>query len=196
MCWNDPLTGFRFRLYVQCVAWMARVEKEVFFHVFNSFIVPMNTTIQEQKSGSYEIQTFTIRVNENPEGEDLSAPEKVYNLAREILKREDQDKEHFYILLLDAKNKLKSVKHVSTGTLTSSLVHPREVYRPAIMAGSAGIIAFHNHPSGDPDPSKEDIEITERLEEVGDLIGIDLLDHVIISEQDNSYRSFQDLDLL
>ena len=64
------------------------------------------------------------------------------------------------------------------------------------MAGAAGIVAFHNHPSGDADPSQEDIDITERLDEVGDLVGIPLLDHVIISEQDNSYRSFQDMDLI
>lgn len=158
----------------------------------------MKRTISEsnEEEDVYEVHSFSIRISENPVGKDLSAPEKVNDLAREILKREDQEKEHFYILLLDSKNRLKSVKHISTGTLTSSLVHPREVFRPAILAGSASIVAFHNHPSGDTSPSKEDISITERLQEVGDLVGIEFLDHVIISEKDNSYRSFQDMDLL
>lgn len=152
--------------------------------------------VHDSLDDTYEIQSFTIRVGENPEMKDASAPEQVYEIAREILKTEDQEKEHFYILILDGKNKLKSAKHISTGTLTSSLVHPREVFRPAIMAGGAGIVCFHNHPSGDTSPSKEDIQITDRLEEVGDLVGIPIIDHVIISELEDEFRSFQDLDLI
>lgn len=147
-------------------------------------------------TGKYEIQSFTIRIAEDPDGVDASAPEKVHEIAREILQTEDQEKEHFYILILDGKNKIKFAKHITTGTLTSSLVHPREVFRPAIMAGGAGVICFHNHPSGSPSPSSQDIEVTDRLQEVGDLVGIPIIDHVIISELDDSYRSFQDLDLL
>ena len=147
-------------------------------------------------SGMYELKSFTIRIAENPDGVDASCPEQVYDIAKEILSNKDSEKEHFYILLLDGKNKVKCAKHISTGTLTSSLVHPREVFKPAILGGASSIACVHNHPSSDPSPSKQDIQITDRLQEVGDLVGIPIIDHVIISELDDSYRSFQDLDLL
>ncbi|MCZ6689317.1 MAG: DNA repair protein RadC [Planctomycetota bacterium] len=91
-----------------------------------------------------------------------------------------QEKEVFYVLLLDSKNRLIRDEVVSIGTLTASLVHPREVFRPAIRECSAAIIVAHSHPSGDPTPSKEDIEVTARLRSAGELIGIPMLDHVII----------------
>lgn len=79
---------------------------------------------------------------------------------------------------------------VSTGSLTASVVHPREVYKIAIQKSAYSIIVLHNHPSGDPSPSKEDIQITERLKKVGELIGIPLLDHIIIG--DGIYRSLKE----
>ena len=91
-----------------------------------------------------------------------------------------KEKEVFYVLLLDAKNRLIRDEVVSIGTLTASLVHPREVFRPAIRECSAAIICAHSHPSGDPTPSQEDIEVTARLRSAGELIGIPMLDHVII----------------
>jgi len=124
--------------------------------------------------------------------EDLSSPEKVHQLLRVDLR--DRRKEVFVLLMLDGKNKLLERVDISEGTLTSSLVHPREVFRPAIRASAAAVIFAHNHPSGDPVPSSEDIEITERLVEVGDLVGIPVIDHVIIGEDD--YRSFDELNLL
>ncbi|MCZ6691057.1 MAG: DNA repair protein RadC [Planctomycetota bacterium] len=90
------------------------------------------------------------------------------------------EKEHFYAMLLDSKNRLLREDLVSVGTLTASLVHPREVFRSAIRDAAASIIVAHNHPSGDPTPSAEDLEITARLRKAGELIGIPLLDHVII----------------
>ena len=90
------------------------------------------------------------------------------------------EKEHFYAILLDSKNRLIRKEVVSVGTLTASLVHPREVFRPAIRECAASIIVAHNHPSGDPTPSREDLEITARLQKAGELIGIPMLDHVII----------------
>jgi DNA repair protein RadC len=112
----------------------------------------------------------------------------VYAHFRERLAAEPR--EHFYAVLLDNKNrKLKEVC-VSVGTLTGSLVVPRDVYLPAIRESAAAVIFVHNHPSGDPTPSKEDIDITRRLREVGDLIGIRVLDHVIIGQ--GRYVSFVD----
>jgi len=103
-------------------------------------------------------------------------------------------KECFWTLLLDGKNRTLKLVKVSEGTLTSSLVHPREVFRPAIEEASAGVILAHNHPSGDPTPSREDREITRRLVATGEVVGIRVLDHVIIGP--HRYFSFADEGLL
>ena len=103
-------------------------------------------------------------------------------------------KECFWTLLLDGKNRTLKLVKVSEGTLTSSLVHPREVFRPAIEEAAAGVILAHNHPSGDPTPSREDREITRRLVATGEMVGIRILDHVIIGPQ--RYFSFADEGLL
>ncbi len=92
------------------------------------------------------------------------------------------DREHFFVLLLDGRNRVQGEVHVSEGTLTAALVHPREVFAPAIRGAAAAIILVHNHPSGDPAPSPEDTAITERLRQAGELIGIRVLDHVIVGQ--------------
>jgi len=112
----------------------------------------------------------------------------VYAHFRERLAEERH--EQFYAVLLDNKNrKLKDIR-ISQGSLTSSIVHPREVYLPVIRESAAAVIFVHNHPSGDPTPSKEDLEITRRLRDVGDLVGIRVLDHVVIGK--GRYVSFVD----
>ena len=88
--------------------------------------------------------------------------------------------EQFHIVTLDTKNQVLSSHHVTTGTLDASLVHPREVFRPAIRDAASSIILAHNHPSGDPTPSREDQAVTNRLTEVGKTIGIDVLDHIVM----------------
>ncbi len=103
-------------------------------------------------------------------------------------------KECFWNILLDGKNRMLRVGRISEGSLTSSLVHPREVYRPAIREAAAGVVFVHNHPSGDPTPSREDVEITERLVKSGQLVGIRALDHVIMGT--DQYFSFADQGLL
>jgi DNA repair protein RadC len=90
------------------------------------------------------------------------------------------DREVFYILLLDGKNRVQGEVRVSEGSLTVALVHPREVFAPAIRSAAAAVILVHNHPSGDPTPSAEDVALTERLRQVGELVGIRVLDHVVI----------------
>jgi DNA repair protein RadC len=89
-------------------------------------------------------------------------------------------RETFQVLLLDGKHRLKRQEIVSIGTLTTSLVHPREVFRPAVREAAAAVICAHNHPSGDPHPSAEDLEVTRRLLDAGRTLGIPLLDHVIL----------------
>jgi DNA repair protein RadC len=93
----------------------------------------------------------------------------------------DRDKEHFYAVHLDIKSRVNLVEVVSLGTLNSSLVHPRETFRRAVMQGSASIIVGHNHPSGVVDPSDEDSKVTKLLFEAGNILGITLLDHVIFT---------------
>lgn len=100
------------------------------------------------------------------------------------------DREHFKILLLNTKNHLIQTYTVSVGSLNTSVVHPRECFRPAITAQAASIILVHNHPSGDLEPSTEDMNLTRRLMDAGDLIGIKVLDHVIIAG--NKYLSLMD----
>ena len=92
-------------------------------------------------------------------------------------------KEHFICLFLNTKNQLIAQETLSVGTLNASLVHPREVFRAAIKCSSASLICVHNHPSGDPTPSPEDVSLTRRLVEAGELVGIDVLDHLVIGEQ-------------
>jgi DNA repair protein RadC len=99
-------------------------------------------------------------------------------------------KEQFHVLLLDGKNRLLKDVRISEGSLTASLVHPREVFVPVIEESAAAIILVHNHPSGDPTPSAEDIAITQRLRQVGELMGVAVLDHVVIG--DGRYVSFAD----
>ena len=99
-------------------------------------------------------------------------------------------KEKFLCALLDSKNRVFRESIVSEGTLTSSLVHPREVFRYAIKEAAASVLFIHNHPSGDPDPSRDDIEITRRLVETGKVIGINIIDHIIIT--DASYMSLME----
>lgn len=104
------------------------------------------------------------------------------------------DREEFIVLPLDAKNRALGFHVVSVGSLTSSLVHPRECFKVAILANAAALILVHNHPSGDPKPSSEDLAITKRLSEIGELMGIRVLDHVVVG--DNRYVSFVDDGLL
>lgn len=118
----------------------------------------------------------------------LRTSAEVYQLLRQ--EAASWDREHFLVLALDGKNRLLGVETISVGTLTASLVHPREVMKGLLLANAAAFIVAHNHPSGDPTPSAEDVAITQRLREVGELLGIRLLDHVIIG--DGRYRSFSD----
>jgi len=103
-------------------------------------------------------------------------------------------KEHFMCLFLNTKNHIIAQETLSVGTLNASLVHPREVFRAAIKCSSASIICVHNHPSGDPTPSPEDVTLTKRLQEAGELVGIELLDHLIIG--DNRYISLKEQGLM
>lgn len=119
----------------------------------------------------------SFRDEEKPK---ISSPEDVYR--RLYPRMREQKKEMFIELCLDTKNQIIREEIISVGSLNANIVHPREVFKLALAESSAHIIVAHNHPSGDPTPSREDIEITKKLFETGNIIGITLLDHVVIGE--------------
>ena len=112
----------------------------------------------------------------------IKSPDDVAKLAHDVLEMHEMAEENFIILCLNTKNKIAGVHTVSIGSLSSSIVHPREVFKAAILNNAASIILMHNHPSGDPEPSREDIEITHRLVNAGNILGINVLDHIIIGD--------------
>jgi len=111
----------------------------------------------------------------------VKTPEDVVALVQSRLK--NKKKEHFLTLLLDTRNQLIKVAEISVGSLDSSIVHPREVFKEAVAASAASAIVAHNHPSGDPQASDDDIRLTRRLAEAGEIMGIDVLDHIILGEK-------------
>lgn len=125
-------------------------------------------------------------------GASLCSSQDVADYYRPRMK--DSKKEEFHCLLLDAKNKLLRDEPVSIGTLTASLVHPRDTFKTAVRESAAAVIFVHNHPSGDAKPSQEDIALTKRLVQAGDVLGIRVLDHVIVG--DGKHFSFRDNGLL
>jgi len=138
-------------------------------------------------------ETFTIKEESSRYLLPLSrynSPEQVF-AAFNFLRQET--KEYFFALHLDGKNRICCVDEISVGSLNQSIVHPREVFKTALLSSAAAIIILHNHPTGDPTPSREDIEITRRLRETGEIIGVRLLDHIIIGD---TYCSFVERGLL
>ncbi len=121
---------------------------------------------------------------------ELTDPKKVYQLIKSKLK--DYHKEHFYIIALNSRN--HSIAEVSVGSLDASVVHPREVFAEAIKNKAASVIFAHNHPSGDPEPSEDDLVTTKQLTEAGKILGIEVVDHIIVTK--NSYFSFKDGNLI
>lgn len=120
----------------------------------------------------------------------IGSPEDAYEAITTITNVQEEAQEVFGILILNTKNKIVAVHEISRGTLNSSMIHPREVFKPAVIHNAATIICFHNHPSGDTEPSNEDIEITNRLIEAGEIIGVRILDHIIVG--DGEYVSLKE----
>lgn len=122
------------------------------------------------------------------ENKQISLPDDVFRIVNKYL--DGADREHLVLLTLDIKNKITSINTVSIGSIDTSIVHPREVFKTAILSNASSIILAHNHPSGDVTPSKEDINITHRIKECGKILGIELLDHLIIG--DDNYSSLKE----
>ena len=133
---------------------------------------------------------LNVRICERPDkkAEKIRRAFDVVDILKDELK--DKDREHFICLHLNAKNVVMAKETISIGSLNASIVHPREAFKAALLNGSAAVIFAHNHPSGDPTPSWEDIDITHRLSNIANLVGIRLLDHIIIA--DDKMYSFAD----
>jgi DNA repair protein RadC len=142
----------------------------------------------------YTVTTFKVRLEVAESGIQMRNSEDAEIVARGIFDRLDADKEHFVVMATNNKNQINGYKEVSTGTLTTSLVSPAEVFLAALRLRAAAIICVHNHPAGDPMPSQEDQEITRRLKECGEMLAIRVLDHVILGA--DRYYSFSDRGLL
>jgi len=133
----------------------------------------------------YSIPGFRISLTREPgvtlaERPSMEAPAQAAPILRQYIG--DIDREVFVLAMLTVRHRVLGLHTVSVGCLTASLVHPREVFKPAILSGSAALVIAHNHPSGDPEPSAEDLALTRRLAAAGSLLGIEVLDHLVIGE--------------
>jgi len=119
-------------------------------------------------------------------------PKEIYKIVKDEIQR--WDRERFLAVLLDARNGVIGIDEVACGSVNASLVHPREMFKAAILANAVSVVVIHNHPSGDVEPSEDDIEITRRLVEAGKILGIEVIDHLIVSKE--GYYSFKEKELI
>jgi DNA repair protein RadC len=127
----------------------------------------------------FELARRLASFREDPKPK-VKSSEDAYKLT--YAKLRDLKKEEFHVLYLDAKNRLIKEETISLGTLTSNVIHPREVFKPAVQHSAAALILVHNHPSGDPNPSEDDVAITSDMVKAGEVMGIEVLDHVIVGD--------------
>ncbi len=127
------------------------------------------------------VAELTTRRYRGKQPKEIRGPDDVVGFVGAKLRKERR--EHFLVLLMNARHEALAKETVSIGSLNASIVHPREVFRPALIASAAAVVLVHNHPSGDPEPSEEDLTITKRLVEAGELLGIQVLDHVIVASR-------------
>jgi DNA repair protein RadC len=145
-----------------------------------------------QIKAAFEIGRRLDDPDYNCKGDPVQSPQEACTSMQEKLR--GKQKEHFYILCLDTRNRVKTKIQVSQGNLDSSIVHPREVFKDAISSLASSVIFVHNHPSGDLEPSSEDINLTKRLVEAGELLGIPVLDHIIVG--DGGFMSMKSRNLI
>lgn len=118
----------------------------------------------------------------------ITSPEDAAIIGKEFMRIHENPEEYMYMICMNIKNKVIGVFEISHGTANSSLVSPREVFQKALLANAVSIIVMHNHPSGDPTASREDVEVTKRLVEAGKIVGVEVLDHIIIGDSYSSMR--------
>lgn len=166
----------------------------------NEILTLLTSSTPKQKINAlYTVLNYvndTVQDNEQRRYSKITTPDRAYTHILNHFKKNNLDwnKEHFIILCLDIRNKINAIETVSIGTLTASLVHPRELFKIAIENNSAQIMVCHNHPSRETDPSEDDLKITKRLVEAGKIIGIEVIDHIIVTH--NRYLSFKNAKLI
>ncbi|MBN1190715.1 MAG: DNA repair protein RadC [Dehalococcoidales bacterium] len=133
-----------------------------------------------QIKAAFELANRWDRSAKNTLRRKISSPEEAYQELRG--KSRGKNKEHFWAILLNTRNMVIKLVEISVGSLDTSIVHPREVFKEAISASASSIIVAHNHPSGNPEPSQDDIRLSKRLKEAGDLVGIAVVDHLVIGD--------------
>jgi DNA repair protein RadC len=140
---------------------------------------PANTTT------GHDIDAVQYRPQSDPKVAGTTAPllGSAFAVYQNLLDLRGEDREHFVVFDLNVRNRVIARRVVHIGTLSGVEVHPREVFKPAIVHSAAAIILAHNHPSGDPSPSRQDVEMTERLREAGKLLGITVLDHIVFASE-------------
>ena len=147
-------------------------------------------------SKRYRLKVATwivVREAGEPSPRKITSPNDAAQLALEFMRAADDDREHFWVVLLNTKHGYLMHTEVSVGTVKASLVGPREVFGPAVREGASSVLLCHNHPSGQTAPSLEDRELTRRLVECGKLLGIEVLDHVIVGNGTGRWFSFRDV---
>lgn len=128
--------------------------------------------LEKEASMNYPEESFIIR-----------SAEDAAILGRDYMRIHDEPEEHLYMICMNTKNRVLGVFEISHGTVNSSIVGVREIFQKALLANSVSIILMHNHPSGSPDPSREDIAVTKKVAEAGNLLGVELLDHIVIGDR-------------
>jgi DNA repair protein RadC len=131
-------------------------------------------------------------LEDEPSRYELTNPQSVVKAVRASI--QDKAKEHFKLVLLNVRNTILDISTISIGTVNASLVHPREVFKKAIAHGASSVVLAHNHPLGNPEPSEDDVRLTQRLVEAGRLLGIEVLDHIVVTTKD--FVSFKERGLL
>lgn len=118
----------------------------------------------------------------------IKSPDDVVNVGKGFMRIHEEPEEYMYMICMNTKNKVIGVFEISHGSVNASIVNPREVFQKALLANAVSIILIHNHPSGDPTPSNEDIQVTKRLIEAGKIVGVEVLDHIIIGDRYSSLK--------
>ena len=113
----------------------------------------------------------------------IRSPEDALGIGKGFMRIHEEPEEYMYMICMNTKNKIIGVFEISHGSVNSSIVNPREVFQKALLANAVSIILMHNHPSGDPTPSREDIEVTKRLVEAGKIVGVQVLDHIVVGDR-------------
>lgn len=147
-------------------------------------------TTSPSQTDNYELieQYVELRMKRHPRLDvTIRSPSDAYNVVRHI---EDLDREVMLGLYLDTRKQLNAISQISMGTLCTTLVHPREVFKPALLTNSASVLLAHNHPSGNPEPSDDDLRLTRRISQAGEILGVPLVDHLMIGN--NEYHSLRE----